>query len=273
MNDHPKSISGIDWLTMTYTRVQDHNRIITLFHTHTQSEHAAPWAYRGFAGQQSPDKSLSYGWHPTMARGILIARGAIANTLFRPCLDAPSQVSRLDLQVTHFFDAPRPDYLVTIYEDHVAKRYRKSIIKSGDGGQTVYVGSRQSEQFFRIYDAGVRHGIAGPGIAYRHELELKKPLAKKMYANLRLAVHGGVNLASVIGDTVYRATEKRGIEPPWNYHAEQGQIGLQAHKEGKNSKLTWLTTQVNPCLRKLLDRGYSYDLLVAYLFDAPGPDR
>lgn len=273
-NNNPpqKTTSGIDWLTCTFTSAFAHNHAKRLFLSQCGAAgHPKKWGYRGFNGHQSPDGAISLGWHPKMARGILVCKGSIANQVVKSSLDAPSQVSRLDLQVTHFLDEPCGEYVVRMYEEIKNGRYKTTYITNDEGGQTLYIGSRQSEKFFRIYDAGARHGIGPLGQAWRFELELKKPHAKDVFFELRAAIKGGLPISHIIADTVRHEAFERGIEAPWQQIGLNGHISLQSYKQGRDTRLTWLTTQVKPCLAKLLDQGYSYEILLGFLFDFPGP--
>lgn len=98
----------------------------------------------------------------------------------------PDGVSRLDLQVT--ISGTDVD-LEGMYGRLSARGKTASLIRSNDGGETLYIGSRKSSRFVRVYRKTVRRdGYEG----VRFEVEFKKPLAKEAW--LRLFSHSVVGV-------------------------------------------------------------------------------
>jgi len=94
----------------------------------------------------------------------------------------PDGVSRLDLQAT--ISGVDID-LEGMYSRLAQRGKNVSVIRNSAGGETLYIGSRKSSRFVRIYrKTSRRDGYEG----VRFEVEFKKPLAKEAW--LRLFTHG-----------------------------------------------------------------------------------
>jgi DNA relaxase NicK len=76
---------------------------------------------------------------------------------------------------------------------------KASSVRSSDGGLTVYIGSRQSERFIRVYDKGVESGQLGDWV--RLEMETKGEVSNII---ARALAAGTVDLNSVICSGVMR---------------------------------------------------------------------
>jgi len=107
--------------------------------------------------------------------------------LFEP--DA-AHCTRIDLQVTAEFAEPQPLFLRKTYEACKnqpvlnGRPPKYTFIEDTEGGSTLYVGSRSSMRFGRIYDKGREQGTEEKGKQYRWELEIKDVLADQAVAML-----------------------------------------------------------------------------------------
>lgn len=95
--------------------------------------------------------------------------------------------TRIDLQRTQV--QPSKEYRTAA---HKRLRGKKSLIQS-DTGTTLYIGSRTSDTFWRLYDKTERH--------MRCELETKGKMAKRVY----LALCGGESIAGVWNRILFRS--------------------------------------------------------------------
>lgn len=176
-------------------------------------------------------------------------------------------ISRVDVQSTVWFSG-EPNPIIREAARHAqyaideGKTRVKSLreITSNDGGYTLYVGSRTSDVFLRMYNKYVESGgdrhYKG---AVRYEVELKGAVAQSV----------GYQLASVIQEeraenehirvrmhaTVYKTYLDRGIKVP--FASEDGAYSLQAPRKRSDvqQKLNWLERSVKPSVYWLMERG------------------
>jgi DNA relaxase NicK len=75
---------------------------------------------------------------------------------------------------------------------------KRSLILNSDGGSTLYIGSRVSDRFARLYDKGIEQGTTAAGKWWRLELELKGRRSQShAEALLSTAAHRDQCLATV----------------------------------------------------------------------------
>lgn len=124
---------------------------------------------------------------------------------------------------------------------------KQSVIQStdGSGGLTIYIGSRESPRFARIYNKSAQSSLKFP--VTRFELEAKSKFAAQLWGMLYRSENKNALRVAVLGvwnafitswglpeiDTIFNNCEV--IEPP-------------AREASQSSTKEWLTRQVVPCL-------------------------
>lgn len=178
-------------------------------------------------------------------------------------------VSRLDLQVTVWVD--NPGYHIGRDAREDAAYWRKTHPKDGkrkisaiddeDGGYTLYVGSKSSDHFCRLYDKYAESKEEYYQGAWRYEVELHNEASTAAAAYIS---GNSISMEAVICSTVAQYYRARGVEPPWN--ASEGHNALQpaARIESDDARsLKWLAAQVAPTVARLQKRGYTVSVLEA----------
>jgi len=176
--------------------------------------------------------------------------------------------SRVDLAVTVNCARAWPGLIETYYDflngpekKHV--KFKSQIRRNSDGGQTLYIGSRTSRAYARVYDKGIEAGLEPEsGKLWRYEVEFKKPIAKTvldaLHSNKYLPVdcHWSEEVAQSIVSTVYVWFLARNL-PPLFTRRENEAISLEceARITSDEASLNWLTTQVRPTVLRLAERG------------------
>jgi len=165
----------LDWLAFTYKEdTHEAAEWIRLHASSTESLSATP--RNGYTDAYTAKNGIVVQWNPNRAEmgyHVVIAGSAIRyiwehdeldqKTLLRSVVNSGASITRLDLAK----DAQDVEIdLDAIYEAMEGGRYtgtaRKfSQMHSKNGGNTVYVGSRQSEKFIRIYDKASESGLQG----------------------------------------------------------------------------------------------------------------
>lgn len=171
----------LDYLRLTKfspTRIKEWE---TLFaHIDTPAEEARFLQYRGIRAG-----GLFFGDARQRSRRhwLLDISGSLSDALFRRARIDDCKCTRIDLQVTidlpHGFDARRLYDELENAEWHGRKR-NVALVQSGDGFDTIYIGSRTSERFFRIY---VKEDGKGRKLL-RFETEYKSDKAEAMWRSI-----------------------------------------------------------------------------------------
>lgn len=164
------------------------------------------------------------------------------------------QASRVDLQLTYRVETGmvestiREAYRAACAQDAPERRHMKvSMIEQRGKAQTVYLGSRASDVFFRIYDKFEESGKEEYKDCVRFELELKGRASKALWKQL---ISGDMNLMHALQMVVHMLAE-RGVMVP-NQDIQDMDIMLPPRqKTSDESTAAWLAHQVSPVLRRL----------------------
>jgi DNA relaxase NicK len=138
-----------------------------------------------------------------------------------------------------------------------AKTY--NLIVGSDGGKTLYVGSRTSEAFMRIYDKGVESGEGGNWT--RVELELKGSKA-------RFAAY---TMANESDDRAYQWAQGwlNGFvafpDPTWRSLMVAEAIPMARANKPEADTKKWLLETVAPAMAKYMNRTGDYKCLVEFM--------
>lgn len=259
--------AGVDWLTAT---------------TRADSIGGVWWSaykqYRAIAAAEgSEERPFNNGWYAGLSIGqvrwgyserlgyIIIASSQAANKLWHKMQPAKHRVSRLDLCVDISLENPLP-WAYRAYAERQANADRKipkcSLIQGTDGGSTMYVGSRQSQQMGRLYDKGIESGRQDKHLLWRLEVEYKKPLAGDIAR--ALSQIEAEELAKAIADTVIVWFAKRDINMLIDSSDAVGvEVRTEARITTNTRRLNWIRSQVGPTAIKLLDQGLGLELCQA----------
>ncbi|MGI9251403.1 MAG: replication initiation factor domain-containing protein [Pseudohongiellaceae bacterium] len=168
------------------------------------------------------------------------------------------RISRVDLAVTVELPKPDPRLAQRGWDKNATATERQyAMIQNSKNGKTLYVGSRQSDQYGRLYDKGVKDLGREPGEVWRYEIELKsKPknmaLLQSMYDRWRLH---GIDSADVT-QYVHQWFAVRGVSPKFSARGKgMPRPDLEATVMTAEKKLRWLSQQVRPTITALIDAG------------------
>ena len=164
------------------------------------------------------------------------------------------KITRLDLAIDVIGDAradiPRLHDLYLAQQCSTKSKTPPTLIRSGLDGYTLYVGSRTSERFMRIYNKQAERRANGEHVDYqwvRIELELKGERAANCAKTIAAS---GNNIADVIcahiGDFI-------SFDEAWWKEALTGKaIELQQSTRKLTDTETWLLEQVAPAFARQL---------------------
>src|SRR4030042_2129447 len=144
------------------------------------------WGMKGYSGY----RIAGMAWGMRHDGCIMMLSGQDAAINWLPALSLAQNVTRLDLAVTVALADPITDvakrayaWVLTHPHNCPSKKRKYSYVENSAGGQTVYIGSRVSDQFGRLYDKGcesAKDACAPPGLLWRYEVEFKAYRAKKL---------------------------------------------------------------------------------------------
>ncbi len=185
---------------------------------------------------------------------------------------AASKVTRLDLAVTISFQEPYKGLAADHYEKAgkgVNRQRKYTIYQNSKGGQTLYVGSSKSEMMGRVYDrakeADVEHGYT-----WRYEVQIRKPKCHHLALSLLQAWIDDKPVKREIVGYVWRWFKTRGISPQFQGNPTNlDDVCVELKAETARRKLHWLSTQVQPTVKRLVDVGLYDEVVKALGLDKP----
>jgi len=249
----------LDWLAFTF-KVYTHEAAvwIQLFASATDSMESAPT--NGYRAAYTTTEGVSVMWNldrPEMGYHVIISGSAIRNiveksdmdqkTLLQSVCDAGASITRLDLAKDLTGENVSLDKIYQALErkESVGTARTFSQIHSINGGNTVYVGSRQSEKFIRIYDKAAQSQLPGK-LWFRFELETKGMVARALASLLTQEATWDGAFDRLARDMVdlpqskdYKAFYASGIV----------EIGIPK-LEKKTDREAWIEAQVIPAVLK-----------------------
>ncbi len=269
-----ESDAAVDWLTVTTTRRNDGNRLLDIYSRYKSGDDR-PATFFGFDCRRDR-AGLTWGRRPKDGRYILIAPGATAQMIFLKLAPLPVKVTRIDLACDVWLDTPRNQVehsaRVPMSPSHESKI--KSVYTTGRGGtdrkrtgDTLYLGSRQSMQYGRMYDKGLQEGTTIAEKWFRYEIEYKAKGA------LQIAQRARELPPSAYGEwircTVFDWFVARAVVPLFDPATETPgtTIRSQMKQTTPQKKLVWLRSAVKPTVRYLFEQGLKRETLDALGLD------
>jgi len=272
LKSSPKSsYSSVDWLTVTTDKKAVGNSWADVFASIANEngyEFTKPWSFWGFEGWQT--NHCRYGVRFTTEEYILIVSSAPADLVWRDICPTARSITRVDLAVTTELEEVHPglpqDYYRITVPPGGPSKLKYSLVQNSNGGQTLYVGSRHSEQFGRVYDKGAeRRGT--PGKTYRYEVVLRKDVAPNLVKSLlaSASVAGSKEaLSSQITSFVWDWFDNREVVPIFERLGDfSSHIEVEATLTTTDRKLQWLKKSISPTVRKLMAMGRTQEVIEA----------
>lgn len=221
-----------------------------------------PWSALGYNGQ-SVDH-LKWGYSNRHGY-IIIASSSTADRLWAKLVPPIGKVTRLDLRTDVYLDSPWEQLATSHYNarpEQSSKVKNYAVIQNSQGGNTLYVGSRQSTQYGRIYDKSAERGKK-PGMVWRYEVELHKPKAMPMAESLYHDWEIGNRRWGQIAGYIYQWFDARGVTPIFRKGLKSIKVDAEYSVTTTERKLTWLRTQVSPTIDRLIKAGLGKEVVQA----------
>jgi len=261
---------GCDWITLTTPKDDAGFALYDIANRYWDNTgaQAVDWSNKWYTGRSGNGLSWGIGQNGY----VLISSGEAVPSVWIDGILTRSRVTRLDLQVTVKLPVADPGlpakWYDAVVEQGLHKRRMYGIIKNSKGGQTLYAGSRNSDQYGRFYDKGVESKRGRPGTVYRYEIELKKPRSGTFAAAIVEDLIDGTFPAKDVAFYIYNWWVERGVTPLFSPTNGRNIVTFATRLEtDTEKKLHWIRTQVAPTVSKLLDRVGKDDVYAALGID------
>lgn len=247
--------AAVDWLTCTGATTLSRDELwrhgLRLEQVgQREGELTSRWHANGYDGRKGPH--FAYGARKGSV--CLQLSSFQAEDEWQHCVGASENVTRLDLAVDTYFDPPLPLLALKIYRnaDHRpslnGRPPKLTYIESTDLGKTLYVGARESENFGRLYDKGVREKTAPSGSWWRWEAELKGRVAVATSEMLQRVDDHRVAIALELAEWFARRTGH-------TYSRSRCMLTVVGSRAPStvDRQLRWLASGVRPTVQSLLE--------------------
>lgn len=253
----------VDWLTVTAKGTDAREKMYQTMQSYRTTagmngETVNKWHFKGYAGL----RMYGFRWGTRSDSDILMLSGGDADEMFSILAGEVENVTRLDLAVTCQLSTKHEriaqecyDWVMGNLPNSQLRKRKYTLYQNSAGGETLYVGSRASDQAGRLYDKAAEQGMTKQrGKLWRYEVEFKRPRAKHVYEALkhRWPEHGPTQL--IIG-TVYDWFNSRDVPPIFNRTADSISLEICAKLTSDAIKLAWLSEQVRPTVARLIKHG------------------
>lgn len=270
--DSPTNLTAaIDWFTATSQSSRVGHNWYELFwrgveHLKLVKENGCSTKAQTRIGYEGIEADgMFWGRHNTQGF-IFIAWGIVSNGIWQSICPTATRVSRLDLAVTVELGTAEPNVAKKAYKGQKMDTQRQyAIVQSSKGGQTLYVGSRSSNQFGRLYDKGKKDYGLEPGKVWRYEVEIKdKPRNNAILESLMDKWRKGKPVPDDITSYVHRWFSVRGVRPRFfSQGLDLPKVEVEVAMSSNDRKLKWLRQQVAPTVKNLIEQGLGDNALKA----------
>lgn len=243
----------IDWLSCTFhPQGADQNAVLSLFsRSGIMDPDAARFGYNRAARTEEgavlywSTTNRDMGIHAVVSGSALLSynsSGCSSVELLQRTIRLGGKITRLDLAK----DAHNETFNLAEFEQQVANRefvgrvQKASAIRSSDGGMTVYVGSRQSNKFLRVYHKGIEQKTGEDWI--RAELELKSDTANVVGK----IIAGGEDINNLFSALAGRMCNLNNVD--WRKMLEADAVIGVPKVEKQSDREKWIAKQVTPAV-------------------------
>ena len=253
-----------DWLTVT-TDTHEHTAYLRakaqMYIGCTSG--ARPWRFRDYVGRRRHDAhgegGIAFGEKSGGSKGVMQTWGPLSLKVARNLGREDLKATRVDLAVTVLHDSPQMSVaeLMPTLDPDIASY--SGIVPLNNEGGTLYVGSRSSDIYGRLYDKGAQMQCDVPDrVLWRYEIECKRNHAQQAAHEVWSQTRTPEDMRLFVLTEVERFFLAHGVPVPFNIGSNSQHSVLRYATRVQDSKRTirWLTEQVGPCLMRMIDNGY-----------------
>jgi hypothetical protein len=223
-----------------------------------------PWAWQGYVGYSCGQVSIGERLDGTIVKLV----GKAADDWMRAGLPGGHNVTRIDIALTIWGVSDRSAEIALhseqteLYRKGLeGKPYKVRLIDGKGDGDTLYIGSRSSQQFVRIYDKEKSpNATKEHETSIRYECECKEQLAYDCYQRCVARGYGPASCLSLLASLL----DRRGIDVVLLRGLQRKPIApSELPVTSLESSLSWLENQVKPTVSRLMREGYELEILTA----------
>ena len=257
---------GVDWITATGQRGKRDLQLAVTAHSildraASPNAQVKTWMWQRYQGKST--EGISYGVREDGA--ILRLSGDQADTYWRDAVRNADRATRIDVQATVRFDPPDRAIAAAAYKQALAynddghrQTEVRAIIHNGHV-ETLYLGSRKSPTFGRLYDKYAESEEARYADCWRYEVETKEEVANQLGRRLYRHDHPYRAISAYLFDWF----SKRGVVPRFDRGTGEMRVSRTPPDDDDERRLKWLREQVGPVVAGLSARGRRGDALAA----------
>lgn len=258
---------GVDWLTCTQIREVGVSPLLgetkkVVSEMVARGNDRMSWKGQGYFGERAGGAS----WGVRGDSYLSTLSSDTAREFWLRVGRWATNCTRIDLQVTQRLSVQDLDAFDRL-EQHLYSRpggrgkpVAVTRIRDSKGGNTVYLGSRSSDVYMRVYDKGVELKTEEPGVLIRFEVELKRALAKRALANLLENPTPEAEMAGIVAG--YFGKRSVSIDIANRCSLEVARV---ENFSDSQRRLIYLAKVVRPMVARLKEAGLS-DAAMAVLF-------
>lgn len=260
---------SIDALTVTATGLSGKlaiGMVIDRFREELETEIKKPFSFQGARGWVSGSVRYAEKMDGKIRKlwAILMVTGERSTEAYKVAMMQEGlKFTRCDIACDVFL-WDKVEGVARIIKDNYNGKNQVKLIES-DIGDTVYVGSRESEAYLRIYDKSTSYNLP-KGRVWRWEVEYKRGLAHPAALEVE---KGGVD---IIREMVFREARTKSVPVP----VIEGMRGIKRCTVSASSaemKLAWLERQVRPTVQWLHKLGMAEEVRGALQLSLPILDK
>lgn len=249
--------SALDYLTCTGRTTEHRHALRAIGHQFIRELQAdghdsRPFNWKGYEGETCEWAT----WGERDDGAMLRISGPWSAEYFDLVYPLADNVSRIDLAVTAALPFVHADLAADAYRSACAaarlrgKALKVKYVTDSDGGSTVYLGSRKSELFARLYNKEAESKREEYKHCWRWELEAKGSTAKH-YAEY---IASTTSRPGLIAGTVADYFAKRGAPANFDSHDCTHIRPLPLEKSDDDRRMEWFRQQVAPIVGRMSAR-------------------
>lgn len=267
-----QATASCDWLTRTFSdnkirQFVEQDFVTSAAVLKAEGHETAAWSWMGYDGYSVGGLS----WGRRDDGDILRASGGTAERMFDRFGHYHGNCSRLDVALTLKWPTPERHVASQAYsrlvgQSDATKRRLYSLITNSHGGETLYVGSRASDQFGRVYDKDAEQKLARISTRWRYEVEFKADRAVRVLELLQPSRERGKMYLGIVRGFF----EPRGVKLPPLADEQEIRVEVLAPPRQVDTQLTWLRDQVRPVVQRLTRLGLEASVMEALRLEGIG---
>lgn len=212
--------------------------------------------------------SMRYAINPYGKGTLLSVTGSLSDVTIEEVLGFSLRATRFDIAATFFLSSPLPDYAAQLYDARVMQGDKGRIpigqwkLLSSPTGDTLYVGTRGTGKFIRVYDKSLQYtGVAERGYVWRFEMEYGTGYADTLFQQLRTEIDNERSISDYMVKRLWGDCYQKGVALPVRVEAlADNELRKDKKPTDKDRYLTWIGKTVRPVVQWLVAMGYGEDV-------------